>query len=403
MSHKEAQKTVLHTIEDCEDLLEGAVWLGTGGGGSYQEGIELLSEVINEGRTIEWINAEHIPDEAWTFTIGLHGSIAPMSAEALDEISAQNLVEVDYEWYLVKAAKELGNALGRQFGCVVPAELGPDSVAIPLAVGARMGISVVDGDYIGRAVPEAGRVDRDQRVDGYYIGRAVPEELQSTYCLYGKQSNLFAGVDMWGNSVFVKHAVSIYMLERMAKMLALASYGNIAVATTPLVASEMKEIVVRGTLTRCLQIGQSLRKARAKGIDPIDATLETAQAWRLFDGTVSALETEDRGGYYYGTVEIAGKGKYVGQTLKVWFKNENHISWLNDKPWITSPDLITFLHTKSGKGIYNSALEIGDEITAIGMKGVEAFRSAYGLSLGGPKHFGFDLDYTPIERLVSTR
>jgi DUF917 family protein len=381
MSHKKAQKTVLRTIEDCEDLLEGALWLGTGGGGSYQEGIDLLTEVINEGRTIEWIDAENIPDNTWSFTIGLHGSIAPMSPKSLDEIRAQNLVEVDDEWYLVKAVKELGNALGCEFGCVVPAELGPDSVAIPLAVGARMGISVVDGDY---------------------IGRAVPEELQSTYCLYGKQSNLFAGVDIWGNSVFVKHAVSTYALERMAKMLAVASYGNIAVATTPLIASDMKEIVVRGTLTRCLQIGQSLRKARVKGIDPIDATLETAQAWRLFDGQISALETEDRGGYYYGTVEIAGKGNYTGQTLRVWFKNENHITWLNDKPWITSPDLVTFLYTNCGKGIYNSTLEIGDEITAIGMKGFEGFRTEYGLSLGGPEHFEFDIDYTPIEHLIST-
>jgi DUF917 family protein len=380
MSNKEAQKTVLRTIEDCEDLLEGAVWLGTGGGGSYQEGIELLTEVINEGRTIEWIDAENIPDDAWTFTIGLHGSIAPMSVEALDEIRAQNLVEADDEWYLVKAVKELGNALGRGFGCVVPAELGPDSVAIPLAVGARMGISVVNGDY---------------------IGRAVPEELQSTYCLYGKQSNLFAGVDMWGNSVFVKHAVNTYVLERMAKMLAVASYGNIAVATTPLIASEMKKIVVRGTLTRCLQIGKSLRESRTKGIDPIDATLDTAQAWRLFDGQVSSLETEDTGGYYYGTVEITGRGKNAEETLKVWFKNENHITWLNDKPWITSPDLITFLFTDSGKGIYNSNLQMGDEITVIGMKGVEGFRSAYGLSLGGPEHFGFDMDYTPIERFMS--
>lgn len=381
MAHKEAKKTVLRTIEECEDLLEGAVWLGTGGGGSYQEGIELLTEVINEGRTIEWMDAENIPDDAWTFTVGLHGSIAPMSAEVLDEIRAQGIVEADDEWYLVKVVKELGTALGREFGCVVPAELGPDSVAIPLAVGARMGILVVDGDY---------------------IGRAVPEELQSMYCLYGKQSNLFAGVDIWGNSVFVKHAVSAYALERMAKMLAVASYGNIAVATTPLIASEMKKIVVRGTLTRCLQIGQSLREARAKDIDPIDATLETAKAWRLFDGQVSSLETEDRGGYYYGTVEITGKEKYAGQTLKVWFKNENHITWLNDKPWVTSPDLITFLYTDSGKGIYNSDLKIGDEITAIGMKGIEGFRTEYGLSLAGPEHFGFDIEYTPLEKLICT-
>jgi len=27
-------RTVLKTVQDCEDFLEGALWMGTGGGGS---------------------------------------------------------------------------------------------------------------------------------------------------------------------------------------------------------------------------------------------------------------------------------------------------------------------------------------------------------------------------------
>ena len=185
--------TILRTLQDCEDLLEGALWMGTGGGGSYQEGIELLEEVINEGLPLQWVDAENITDDLWTVTVGLHGSIAPLSEEILDEIRCQGFVETTDEWSIIKAIKELGNSLGYDFGCVVPAELGPDSVAIPLAVGARMGILVVDGDY---------------------IGRAVPEETQSTYCLYGKQSNFFAGVDRWGNRVFVKNAVNTHAGSR---------------------------------------------------------------------------------------------------------------------------------------------------------------------------------------------
>jgi len=136
------------------------------------------------------------------------------------------------------------------------------------------------------------------------------------------------------------------------------------------------------------------------GDDPINAALETAQAWRLFDGQISKLETEDRNGYYYGTVEITGNGKNEGEVLKVWFKNENHITWLNDAPWISSPDLVTFLRSDSGRGLYNADLKNGDDITVIGMKGVEGFRTEYGLSLAGPQHFGFDIKYTPIELLL---
>ncbi|HEY52257.1 MAG TPA: DUF917 domain-containing protein [Caldilineae bacterium] len=373
------QHTVLRTLQDCEDFLEGALWLGTGGGGGFEEGLEKLQQVLDDGLSLEWVEADEIPDDVWTVTVGLHGSIAPLSSETLEEIRNQGLTEAKDEWYVAKAVKELGVALGHDFGCVVPAELGPDSVAIPLAVGARLGIPVVDGDY---------------------IGRAVPEEAQSTYCLHGMQSNLFAGVDRWGNSVFVKKAVNTHALERMAKMLAVASYGDIAVATTPLVAAEMKKILVPGTLSRCLKIGQTLRVSRTNGRDPIDAAVEVADGWRLFDGTVESLETEDRDGYLFGVVQIKGSGAFQDQTLKVWFKNENQVTWLNGSPWICSPDLVTFVYRENGRGIYNADLKEGDEVIAVGIKGVQAFRSEQGLKLAGPRHYGFDIEYTPIEALM---
>ena len=371
--------TKLETMRDCEDLLEGALWMGTGGGGSYQEGFQLLEEIIREGLPLGWVDEQDIPDHVWTATVGLHGSIAPPSPQTLEEIRQHGLTEAKDEWYVVKAVKELGVSLGYDFRCVVPSELGPDSVAIALAAGARLKVPVVDGDY---------------------IGRAVPEEIQSTYCLYGKNSHLFAGVDRWGNCVFVKKAINTYSLERMAKMLAIASYGDIAVATTPLIAKEMKRILVPGTLTQCMDIGRSIRKARNDGVDPVDLTTQTIGGWRLFDGLVIKLETEDRGGYYFGMVYIEGKGKYQGQKLKVWFKNENQVTWLNGKPWICSPDLVTLVYRENGRGIYNAELKEGDEVAVIGMKGVEAFRSEAGLSLAGPRHFGFDIDYIPIEDLI---
>ena len=374
-------KTTLQTVQDCKDLLEGALWLGTGGGGSLSEGLSLLEDALAEDLCLEWTDANRIPDDVWTATVGLHGSIAPPSAEMLAEIDRLGLTPCPGEWYISRAVKELGAYLGREFGCLVPGEIGPGSVAIPLVAGARLGIPVVDGDY---------------------IGRAVPEELQATYCLYGKQADMLAGVDVWGNVCIVKEAANTHALERIAKMLAVAAYGDVAVATTPLLAAEMKEIVVRGTLSRCLKIGRALRSARDAGQDPVDAALETVAGWRLFDGTVTRLETDDRDGYLFGTTYIQGTGESAGQRLEVWFKNENQISWLNGNPWVCSPDLISLVHRGSGRGIYNAELKEGDAVAAVGMKGVEGFRTEKGLELAGPGHFGFDIEYVPIEDLMDT-
>jgi len=374
-------RSSLRTIQDCEDLLEGALWMGTGGGGSFDAGLELLLEVIEEGLPVEWVDADLLPDDSWTVTVGLHGSIAPLSPEVKKEIGRVGLREQTDEWYIVKAVREFADYLGHRYDVLVPAELGPESVAISIAAAARLGIPVVDGDY---------------------IGRAVPEETQSTYCLYEKQSSLFAGVDRWGNVILVKKAVSDHALERIAKMLAIASYGDIAVATTPLVAEDMKKILVRGTLTRCLEIGRVIRSSKNNGLDPIDGALEAICGWRLFEGTVNCLETDDRDGYMFGTTHIEGVGRHEGQTLAVWFKNENLVSWLNGDPWICSPDLLTLVYKDGGRGIYNAELKEGDEVVVIGMKGVEGFRTKAGLNLAGPKHFGFDIEYVPIEELVTS-
>jgi DUF917 family protein len=125
-------------------------------------------------------------------------------------------------------------------------------------------------------------------------------------------------VDKWGNIIVVKHAVNNNALERIAKMLAVASYGSIAVATTPLIAEEMKKIVVPGTLTKSLKIGKTLRDARSAGVNPINAVLETIEAWRLFEGTIVGLETEDRGGYYYGTTNSRDRPSISGSRMKTW-------------------------------------------------------------------------------------
>ena len=374
-----ADKTRLETLEDCEDFINGSMWLGTGGGGTYDIAMEMLSNALKDGLSLEWVDIDSIDDDVWTTTFSVHGSLAPKTQETLDEIERIGLVDELGDSCVIEAIKELEVFVGHKFGCLIPSEMGPEAAAQPLVIGAQMGLTVVDGDY---------------------IGRGVPEETQSTYSLYGKQSNFFTSVDRWGNRTIVKHAANAQALERIAKMLAVAAYGETAVATTPLVAREVKEILVRGTYSKCQAIGRALRNARNNGADPVDAGLKAGGGWRLFEGQVTEVEAGTVNGYWVGSVNIEGTGKHFGQNLDVWFKNENLVSWLDGAPWICSPDLLALLHP-DGHGIYNTDFQVGQKIVAIGMKGVEGFRTEQGLKLASPRYFGFDIDYVPIEELMT--
>ncbi len=371
----------LETTQDCEDFVRGCLFMGTGGGGGVEWGMGMLKDALDDGIALEWVDVDDIPDDVWTVTPYGMGSIAPVSQETLDEIERAGLVDNFGDRSMEEAVKELENYLDKPIRCIVAAELGAGNTPAPLVTGARLGIPVVDGDY---------------------AGRAIPDEMQGTPYLYGKHSWPFASVDNWGNVAIVKYTVNPHMLERIGKMLAVAAYGVTTMAATPLPANEMKEILVRDTLTKSLAIGRAMRQAREQGEDPIDAALAVTGGWRLFEGTVTGKEWEDRGGYMFGTTHIQGTGDYEGQTLDVWFKNENHVSWLDGNPWVCSPDLLTLAYKESGEGTTNTLIKEGDEVVAVGMKGLEAFRTEFGLNeASGPRYFGFDINYVPIEELVA--
>jgi DUF917 family protein len=373
----------LENLQDCEDFVRGCLFMGTGGGGRVEWGMGMLKAALGAGTPLEWVDVDDIPDDAWTVTPYGMGSIAPVSQQTLDEIERLGLKDKYGDRSMEEAVKELGEYLGQPIGCLVAGELGAGNTPAPLVTGARLGIPVVDGDY---------------------AGRAIPDEMQGTPFLYGKHSWPFASVDKWGNVAIVKYTVNPHMLERLGKMLAVAAYGGTTMAATPLPASEMKEILVRGTLTKCLALGRAMRRALENGRDPLDAAIESTGGWRLFEGIVTGKDWEDRGGYMFGTTHMRGTGDYEGQTLDVWFKNENHVSWLNGKPWVCSPDLITLAHPEGGEGTSNTLIKEGDHLVAIGNRGLEAFRTEFGLDkAAGPRYFGFDIDYVPIEDLMLAR
>ena len=112
-------------------------------------------------------------------------------------------------------------------------------------------------------------------------------------------------------------------------------------------------------------------------------------------------EWEDRSGYYWGTHTLTGIEEFSGQNLKVWFKNENHVSWLNGEPFIMSPDLVCMVERDSGEPKTNDTVAEGDRMAVIGARASEPFiTQSMGLQVLGPGHFGFDYPFVPIGEIM---
>jgi DUF917 family protein len=162
-------------------------------------------------------------------------------------------------------------------------------------------------------------------------------------------------------------------------------------------------IYVPGTISESLALGRAIRKAREAGDDPVVAAAQGVDGWVLFRGTIRARDWRNTG-YMEGTQDIEGEGAFAGHVLRIWFKNENHLSWLDGDDWVASPDLMEICDAESGEPLVNTYLEVGDRVAVVGMRRRAIWDSPQGLATLGPVHFGWnDFRYRPIEDIAGPK
>lgn len=76
--------------------------------------------------------------------------------------------------------------------------------------------------------------------------------------------------------------------------------------------------------------------------------------------------------------------------------------WIDNEPLVMPPDLFILLD-ENGMPITNTILKENMRVVAIAAPAPDIWRTPRGLELFGPKHFGFNYEYVPVEKLVIER
>jgi DUF917 family protein len=153
-----------------------------------------------------------------------------------------------------------------------------------------------------------------------------------------------------------------------------------------------------------MRVGKAIRGAQKAGKSPIDAMLGALGplGFRLFEGEVTDYWQEGKYSFIWGVAKIRGTGPCEGHDMKIWYKNEHHISWLDGEPYVTSPDGINVVDVETGWGLANfwpSEWESGRRVAVVGVKAEDRWETPMGLKLFGPQHFRFDIPHVPIDRI----
>ncbi len=358
--------------ESLPDLSSGAVFLATGGGGDPYVALLSAQQALAEHGGVELIAVDELDDDAFVAAIGSVG--APTA-------SLELLPSTDDP---AKALAVFEKHVGRKLDAVVSFEIGGGNSLIPLIAVAGRGIPVVDGDGMGRALPEAQMM---------------------TYPIAGIPSTPAVALDYLGNiATFSTDSTETY--ERHIRAMAQAMGGMITTVEHPMSGKQLKSSVVPGTVSFATGIGRILRRNRGNA-PRILAPLRKAFAGsmygepkHLFTGKVTDYTSAIIGGYDIGKAMIETFDG-SGPKLEIEVKNEYLLARIDGQVAASVPDLIIILDFETSTPINAERLRYGQRVTVLGIACPDFYRSQKALARVSPRNFGFNIDYTPLENLTA--
>lgn len=367
------------TKNEVEPLLEGLAILGTGGGGNPLWGKAILEADLARGRELILIDPDEVSDEALVVCGGIMGSV-----KTLEQWSIENLLERwENKFELLEATRAMESYLGLKVNFVVPFEVGGLNTPVMLSLAARLGIACVDGDALGRSAPETQMTS--------FIGHGIsltPMPL----------------VDAYGNCIIVTKQIEPVFADEIGRWMVTKGGGLGANNHYPMSGSQLKKAVVPRTISKALELGKAVIKARKMNGDPVAEVINTLGGWKLFQGVVDKVEGEDKGGFYLTNVWLKGTGEYSTSMAHLVIKNETMVLWIDDQLKAVFPDLVCMLDPASGKGIMSVDISEGTSMVLVGVPCHQRLREAMltpeGSRAFSPARFGYpELAYVPIEQL----
>ncbi len=354
-------------LNEIEDIALGASLLGAGGGGDPYYGKLMAIGAIKECGPVELISPDEVPDDAIIMPIAMMGAPTVLCEKGTNG----NEYKVIYEM--------VSQYLGKQVYAVMPMEAGGVNSMLPLAAAARLGLPMVDCDGMGRAFPELQMV---------------------TFTIGGVSATPMALTDEKGNSV-IFNTITNKWTEELARAVTMSCGGSVTCSLYIMNGATMKSFGVKNIVTRSEMLGKAIRDVKNHNdMTPEEAFLKASEGYRIFKGKIADVLRETNGAFNLGRIKLEGIGNYRGQKAEVTFQNENLAAVVNDEILATVPDLICLVDTETFIPVTTEALKYGKRVMVVGLKCYEMWRTKEGLDLVGPRYFGVDTDYIPLEDRV---
>ena len=352
-------------IQEIEDIALGAALVGAGGGGDPYVGKLVAMGAVKECGPVTLLDPEEVPDDALLVPIAMMGAPTVLGEKGIGGGEYQTLYNMVSQFF------------GKQIYAFMPIEAGGVNSMLPIAACARLGLPLVDCDGMGRAFPELQMV---------------------TFTIGGMSATPMALTDEKGNSVIFE-TITNKWTEELARAVTMSCGGSVSVSLYPMTGAQMKAYSVKNIVTRSQKLGEAIRTVKdcADDVTPEEHFLQFSEGYKLFKGKIADVLRETRGAFNFGKVMLEGIGECKGHQAYVEFQNENLTATVDGEILATTPDLICLVDTETFTPVTTDALKYGKRVLVVGLKCFEMWRTPAGIDLVGPRYFGCDTDYIPLE------
>ena len=386
---------------DLSYIADGCYVLGCAGGGSPASTLTLLKNLLAQGHTMRVVDASGASDDAVIMWGGHMGSPA---------VSVERLAGTE----TVDAFRELLDYHRLvSFDAIIGLEIGGANGMEPLLVGCSKYFHrpAIDADFMGRAYPTYWQTTLAVHCPGELVPCAI------------------ASGD--GKSILMTKTTNDEFVDRVLRASCAEMGCRVGMAARPTSIEKVRKFAVMNTTSLAWRIGRCIALAEEEGQlgsvpeRIVEAVGGEKTARVLFRGKITAVEQRLFKGHSYGEITIVplsddemearpttqrgGTSEANGGIVRIPYKNENilveHTPFDGRQQLLaTVPDLIAVLDMQSGRAIGVPEYRYGLGVTVIGITGSPRWTDTdRGLAIGGPKAFGYDVDYKALGVYVEPR
>ncbi|MEO1042962.1 MAG: DUF917 domain-containing protein [Pseudomonadota bacterium] len=356
---------------DLVDFARGAAFLGTGGGGDPYIGRLMAENAIQKYGHPSIVSPSALSDDATVCFVAMLGAPTVLVEKA---VAGDDLE---------RAISHLAERLGRPIDALMPVEIGGINSTLPIVAAARLGLPLLNADGMGRAFPAIQMV-----VMNFEGVHATP----------------FVIVDEHLNTVTVETDTAD-RAEAFVRVVATQMGMSCVVSGYPMTGKQVKAATIHNTLTEALEIGRAVALGRQQG-NPVQALLDRLSrseiygyAREIFDGKIVDVHRRTEGGFTIGSCAIEDLSDVTRQ-MHIDFQNENLIAKEGDRVRASVPDLITIIDRETADPIPTESLKYGQRVKVIAVAAPKLLTTPTALEHVGPRAFGTDHDFVPIQQLT---